>query len=268
MRRRSQLKIRPVRDLLKEKLPEEIQTAEGFARWFEPWRERVMVAVKEIHEAVGRRLDEERRRILATEGFSRRVWEVTGTDGRSLLKSPESARSKLGRELQNQQRNGRLLDGRLSLDQVERLLLRFPDLGRFRVVCDFSCDVRAARRALLTRKPPILLGRYPLTAPPKDYVHDAGLRRPTRGHRAFQFAVRVPAERNIQVEIQLMTVLQAAWDLRNHPVYEWSRDGGELPDPLVLRDVALAEALYLVDLQATANWQRFVRARRRQGETS
>jgi ppGpp synthetase/RelA/SpoT-type nucleotidyltranferase len=259
---RQPARAEPIADLLGSKLPEEIRSPEGFARWYEHWRARIMVAVKEVHEAVDRRLAEEKRLILSRERVARRVWELTGTDGRSLLKSDSSARSKIGRELQGLHRKRALADP-LSLAQVEEILLRFPDLGRFRVVCDFSCDVDCARRALLTGRPPRLLDRYPLASRVKDYLNDPALRRPTRGHRAFQFAVKVPGDPELLVEIQLMTQLQAAWDLRNHPIYEWDREGYALPATLALRDVALAEALHLVDLQATANWQRFLRVRKR-----
>lgn len=253
--------------LLDQSLPEEICSEPGFTRWFEPWHERVMVSVLEAHEAVSRRLDEERRRILGREGVRRRVWELTGNDGRSLLKSTASAWSKIGRELQERQSKGNLPSRRLSLEQIEQILLDFPDLGRFRVVCDFSCDVKAARAALLTGRPRRLLGKYPLAGQIKDYTNDPGLRRPTLGHRAVQLAARVPAggpDRSFLVEIQLMTQLQAAWDLHNHPIYEWSRDGGQLPVQSALQDVTLAEALHLVDLQANERWHAFLRLRRQQ----
>jgi len=255
----------PIQNLLDAKIPEEIRSPEGFARWFEPWRELAMVAVKEVHEAVSGCLEEERRRLRDREGVTRRAWEVTGTDGRSLLKSAASAQSKIGRELLDWHKRGRLPDRRLSLGDVEKILLTFPDLGRFRVVCDFSCDVDCAKRALLSGKPLRLLGRYGLSSRAKDYLNDPSLRRPTRGHRAYQFSVVVPGDPRLLVEIQLMTQLQAAWDLRNHPIYEWDREGHPLPAVLALRDVALAETLHLVDLQATANWKQFVRVCRNNG---
>ena len=81
----------------------------------------------------------------------RDVWFVTGTDGQSLMKSVASVRSKLGRELCKRETKDRLPDGRMSLDQVEKLLLWFGDLGRFRVVCDLSLDVKEARKVLFPR---------------------------------------------------------------------------------------------------------------------
>lgn len=252
----------PLADLLDRMLPEPIRSEEGFARWFEPRRRRMQEAVTEVHGAVTSRLDEERRRAYQQEGFFRSVWQVTGTDGRSLLKSAASVRSKLGREIRSRAQKKALVEARLSLEQVEKLLLAFPDLGRFRVLCDYTSDVERARRVLMTRKPPALLGRYPIPDRIKDYAGDLSLRNPARGHRAVQVAVQVPPG-NLLVEIQLMTLLQAAWDYRNHPLYEWSREGGPLPPDLTRREVAVAEALSLLDDQATENFRVFLRLKRR-----
>ena len=243
---------------LEERLPTNLREEVRFEQWFEPWRRKVMVAAQEVYGAVKSKLDEERERILQREGTARPVWRITGEDGRSLLKSVGSVRSKLGREFWGQE----LPDGRLSPEQVERQLLKLPDLGRFRIVGDFSCDVDHAKRALLGRGLH-LLGKYRVGSL-KDYLHDLRLRRPEQGHRAFQLSVAVDVgSQPILVEIQLMTALQDIWDRRNHPLYEWNREGGESPVLLKVRDVALSEALYLVDMQATQNWQDFLKARSR-----
>ena len=65
-------------------------------------------------------------------------------------------------------------------------------------------------------------------------------------------------DRTIHIEVQLMTLLQHAWDRRNHPMYEWTREGGELSARLLINDVALAETLHLVDEQASTNWKLFL----------
>ena len=98
----------------------------------------------------------------------------------------------------------------------------------------------------------------------KDYVFNLDLRHPARGHRARQFAAAVESgSRQIFIEIQLMTLTQHAWDKRNHPMYEWTREGGTLSARLRINDVALAETLHLVDEQASANWKKFLEERRR-----
>ncbi len=248
-----------IQKILTERLPEEIQADRDFNRWFGPLSRRVEVAAVRVIGDVRKALDVARERIFEREGGIRQVWFVTGTE--DSLKSAASVRSKLGRELCEQEDAEPLSEGRMSLDQVEKLLFAFPDLGRFRVICDLSLDVKEAIE-VLQLKDRLLLGRYPIREY-KDFVHDRDLRRRLRGHRAQQLTVEVEEDgRPHRVEIQLMTLLQHAWDRRNHPLYEWEREGGSLPVELWVNDLALAETLHLVDEQAARNWEEFLKIRR------
>lgn len=255
-----------VQQILSDRLPDEIRAARDFERWFEPLKLRVTVAVQTAHDAVMKALEAERELVCEHEGGSRTIWSVTGTDGKSLMKSVASVRTKLGRELCEREAKERLPPGRMSIDQIEKILLDFGDLGRFRIVCDLSLDVEKALRVLIPKPRKTLLGRFPLRGKIKDFTYDFELRRLARGHRAKQFTVKVEEDGQvILVEIQIMTLLQNAWDRRNHPIYEWEREGGSLPARLRVNDVALAEALHLVDEQATRNWREFLRIRKRSG---
>ncbi len=249
--------------LLQERLPSEVSTELAFDRWFEPYRRGIMVAVQRLLAEVSAALDKERAKVHEKEGYHRTVWKVSGTDGSSLLKSTSSIHSKLARELGEREEAGCLLEGRLSMEQMEALVLSFPDLGRMRIVCDLSSDLGLARKCLISKKPQRLLGRYHLKGKLKDYRRDLGLRRPASGHRAVQFAVRVPEDkREFLIEIQLMTLLQTVWDQHNHPLYEWQRDGGRLPPGLQVIDISIAETLLLIDEQAASNWKTFMRLKK------
>jgi hypothetical protein len=138
-----------ITQILSDRLPEEIGTERDFKRWLDPLMMRVSIAADRVHRDVRATLDAARERIHEQEGGGRKVWFVTGTDGESLIKSVASIRSKLGRKIRKLVAANQLPDGRMSLDQVEKLLLAFRDLGRFRVVCDLSLDVsgRSGRRA-------------------------------------------------------------------------------------------------------------------------
>jgi len=240
---------------LQSLLPAEIADPDDFDTWFELIRQDAQVAVTQVYNAVSSALDAKTEVLRAEEGCNRAVWTLTDTTG--LIKTTASVRSKLFREL------AKVQTGTLpSLHEVEQRVVGFPDLGRFRIVCDFASDIQCALRVLLDKGRRVLLSQYPLRGPVKNYALDLHLRRPDRGHRAYQFAVRVPDTRQCSVEIQLMSLLQDAWDRRNHPMYEWTREGGRLPGRLVLSDVALAETLYLVDEQAKRNWRAFLRVRR------
>jgi len=234
-------------------LPVELQSDDGFDRWFEPLKRRIQIAAQKVEDADQAILTAEQHRIQSNERCKRTVYDVFKGGG-SLTKSSASIRSKIGRQLLD----GNHCRGVLSKMQVKNRILRFPDLGRFRILCSLSSDVEQALRVLLDARKRRLAGHYPLVSPVKDYVEDLSLRCPSRGHRARQFAVHVRtghAAEVVHVEIQLMTTVQHAWDQRNHPIYEWVREGAVLPDNLVIRDVALAETLYLVDEQASRNWK-------------
>ncbi len=103
-----------IEQILSERLPEQIGTVRDFERWFESsLKLRIMVAVERVHHAAAVALDAARQEVLKREGVVRDVWFVTGgPDGRSLMKSVASIRSKLGRELCERED-----DDRLSLDQ-------------------------------------------------------------------------------------------------------------------------------------------------------
>ncbi len=133
-------------DLLRERLPVEIEDPERFDRWFEPLRRKATIAVLNVHREVTAALEDERKLLEVEEGARRRAWQMSGADAVSLLKSAESVRSKLARSLRESESKSKPWAGRLSLDQVTHKLLEFPDLGRFRIECDFSSDDQRVRR--------------------------------------------------------------------------------------------------------------------------
>lgn len=251
--------------LLEERLPENLISEEAFEDWYGDIRTDIQIVVLKVYEKVSGWLDERRKEIHCREDHKRRIWDLAPNTGSSLLKSVGSLRSKIGRELLVRLDHNQLMEGRISVDNLRHMVLGFPDLGRFRIVCDFLDDLILARDTLLVPADlPLsgyhLLGDRNLCVPRlKDYIHDLTQRHPSRGHRASQFYVQAN-DNGLQfnIEIQLMTLLQHAWDRRNHGIYEWSREGGTLSDEILITDVALAETLYLVDRQASENWKKFL----------
>lgn len=177
----------------------------------------------------------------------------------TLTKSASSARTKLWRECRS---------GELFADEgvVERALREFNDLARFRVVFTLLADVERALTGFLSGRcaGAKYLDRFEVVSF-KDFVFDRKTT-PGRGHRARQFTVRVVFDgRPVKVEVQFMTLLQHAWDRRNHPLYEHSRVGGELPPSVELVDFAMSETLYLLDRHADDAWNEFLKHQRRAG---
>lgn len=254
-------------DVLNRFLPESIREESDFAVWFEPLNALIQVAATEVVEKVRAVLEGESQAIGQEECCHRQIFHLF-FGGDLLTKSAKSIRSKVVRSLSGDQ-GKRYRRRPLSLVQVRNLVLSFSDLGRFRVICGLASDVDRFLSVLLNGERTELCNRFPVDGPVKDYVHDLSRRNPAQGHRARQFAVRVATgvgRDYVLVEVQLMTMVQHAWDQRNHPLYECTREGAVLPDVLTIRDVALAEALYLVDEQASRNWQEFLRWRK--GSTS
>lgn len=239
-------------------LPEALRTKTGFGDWYFPLLCDVQVAAVELHDFVARWLDREKEQIAGREHRTRDVWFLFPEDASRLTKGIDSLLAKLGRDMLDEP-PGRCL----TPAEVENRIRGMPDLARFRIVCDFASDADYLLSHLLVDSEECKrISKYRVPGTIKDYVYDLSLRRPTRGHRARQLAVAVPtseAGRPVLVEIQIMTLLQHAWDRRNHPVYEWTRCGRELPAQLVVNDVALAETLHMVDRQAAENWQEFLR---------
>lgn len=123
-----------LRAILEERLPPKLVLEDDFERWYEQrFKRKLDVAAAAIRGGVEAALDAERKSIRMKEGSGREVWQLFLGNG-LLTKSAASARSKVGRDLlERRQEDREGPPGRLSMDQVDRLVASFPDLGRFRI---------------------------------------------------------------------------------------------------------------------------------------
>lgn len=215
-----------------------------------------------VHVATADALEELSESTCNDEGFHREVCQPFRYDEKTITKSAASARTKLWRDHAAGRRAS--FDDE---DSVEEALRSFGDLARFRVVFTLLADVDRALDRLLSQRAEhgLYLGRFEVVRF-KDFVLDRATT-PGRGHRARQFTVRADeaTDRPVMVEIQFMTLLQHAWDRRNHPIYEHTRAGEELPPSVGLIDFAMSETLYLLDRHADDAWREFLEHRWRTG---
>jgi ppGpp synthetase/RelA/SpoT-type nucleotidyltranferase len=243
---------------IEELFPKELVDPMDFRDWCEPIRQDVFPGAVDLTSLLGKKLEDEETMKRSIEGAKRDLWELFGGEGDRLVKSVNSIRSKLARDLL-----GRKETQRQSLDDLTRMVLGFGDIGRIRIVVDYISDI-AHLEEVLFGEPCRFLGKYACPKGIKDFIFDPNNRDGLKGHRAHQFSVRVPCENSdFGFEVQLMTRLQHAWDRRNHPLYEWQRESPDWQgDPaaaeLAVNDFACAEALHLVDQQADRNWQAFL----------
>ncbi len=239
-----------------ERFPELLSDESGFDEFYENFLDPVRGPAITVIEQIRDELEVAAERGLAAEGIRRDRWHLFGDQ--DPIKSARSARSKLARDL-FQEKDG---PSRLSQEQVIERLFALSDLARCRIVCTFECDARELLEALVANGR--FLCAYRLRQTVKDFIWDRTRRDGLKGHRARQFSVAVPCgATELGFEVQLMTELQHAWDRRNHPIYEHVREGGELPDALLVNDFSCSEALHLVDQQADRNWRCFVEERQK-----
>lgn len=120
------------------------------------------------------------------------------------------------------------------------------DIMRFRILCNYLKDIEALKK-ILPREIMKIKG-YELHNGPKDFImKDPEDRK--KGHRAVHFVFRMNhSQKNYLFEVQLMTLLQHAWDKKDHHlVYEYHRNGEEVPMELKIRSYAMSEMLYIAD---------------------
>jgi ppGpp synthetase/RelA/SpoT-type nucleotidyltranferase len=249
-----------IEEIIRRRFPEDLVDPTAFEEYFNELLDDVRGPAWLVVSAIRERLKLARRQAEAAEAIERDRWVLFG-DAEST-KSAASARSKLARDLEHEQRDDVLNGARMTRDALRERLLAFSDLARVRIVCTLNQDVQLALDNLIQEDR--LLGDYELRGEIKDFVFEPERRGVLKGHRARQFAVTVAGEGcQFGFEVQLMTTLQHSWDRRNHPLYEWTREGGDLPDELRVNDFACSEALHLVDQQSERNWESYLELRRR-----
>lgn len=244
-----------IETVIQQLFPEHLITLDAFDDWFSSIRIDLDPAAADLITLLDQKLDEEANKSRETTPISRDFWERFGGEGHKLIKSAKSVRSKLARDLLREKKTSRLTE-----EQIHQQIYNFSDLGRVRIVADFTSDIKYLKKNLFSEKK--FLGQYKCPKGIKDFIFDPSMRNGLKGHRALQFSVRLPINSNFfGFEIQLMTRLQHAWDRRNHPLYEWQRENltwqkNASAIELSVNDFSCAEALHLVDQQADQNWQK------------
>ncbi len=246
--------------------PQALSRYNEFEDYYEDIRQLVYPAVTDTIDVLRRKLVQLEGQLTDDEGGRKRDhWRLFGEE--DPIKSADSAFSKLARNMKDAGIKA-VPANRLSAEALQDRILSFSDLGRCRIVCTFNQDIEWLVVNLPVDVSRPFLGSFGLNGEVKDFIYDPNRRDGLRGHRAYQFSVRVPipGSQTFLFEIQMMTELQHAWDRRNHPLYEWTREGKELSRQLRVNDFACAESLHVVDQQADRNWVEFLRGAREANE--
>lgn len=161
-------------------------------------------------------------------------------DSKYQLKTPESIIEKIWRSHNDPQKIG-IKEPEYTLDNFHETM---EDILRFRILCNYLHDVEQMKNILPKEMEPHLQ----VYKEPKDFIKlDPEMRK--KGHRAVHFIFQAHHnQRKYLFEVQLMTLLQNAWDRKDHSiVYESKRTGNVVPLEVKMRSYAMSEMLYVAD---------------------
>jgi ppGpp synthetase/RelA/SpoT-type nucleotidyltranferase len=174
-------------------------------------------------------------------------------DDRHVLKTPDSILEKMARRWEDPRR-----PPRVSFNNLYEL----NDLGRFRIVTNFLSDVEwlcrhleepydASKRERLSPAQQALSREFSLQGNRFEDLIDISHRSRKSGERCRKahFTPKVPEHRACSVEVQVLTVLQEAWDKKDHfLIYERRRAGLQVDEKHERLSYSLSEQLYVADL--------------------
>jgi ppGpp synthetase/RelA/SpoT-type nucleotidyltranferase len=172
-----------------------------------------------------------------------------------LMKSPESILDKMAREWEPDKD----LAPKIGFDDFAESL---DDLARFRIVLNFLSDVEmvcvelekpyqvsAEERLHLTPKQQALYGDFRLK---DNRLRDLIMLEPkerSSGQRCRKGVFSLKKDGRIKIEVQIQTMLQEAWDKKDHfLVYEPRRRGEDVEVCDSVEIHAMSELLYVADL--------------------
>lgn len=116
------------------------------------------------------------------------------------------------------------------------------DLARFRIVVNFLNDVDKVVDKIASSDP--IQSLFDISK--NNTIND-----PLKGRRSGERSVKLvlkEKEKNIFIEIQVMTMFQEAWDKKDHPlVYESTRVNKEVTSELKALSLITSELLYTAD---------------------
>lgn len=173
-------------------------------------------------------------------------------DDHHVLKTPESILEKMARRWEDTRRSPPI--NFHNLDELN-------DLGRFRIVTNFLSDVEWICRQLeapydptkweqLSSAQETLRCEFSLQGNRFEDLIAISHRSRKSGERCrkAQFTPKQPEHRGFRVEVQLLTVLQEAWDKKDHfLIYERRRAGLKVDERHEQLSYSLSEQLYLAD---------------------
>lgn len=175
-------------------------------------------------------------------------------DDRHVLKTPDSILEKMARRWKDTSRAPPVCFHNLS---------EFNDLGRFRIVTNFLSDVTSlgrhleepfdtAKREKLSTDQRVLRDEFSLQGNRFEDLIALAPHDRKSGERCLKgnFSPRAREHSTYRIEVQILTVLQEAWDKKDHfLLYERRRSGQRVDDAHERLSFSLSELLAVADHQ-------------------
>jgi ppGpp synthetase/RelA/SpoT-type nucleotidyltranferase len=173
-------------------------------------------------------------------------------DASSITKSPASLLDKMVRGWDHTTGNS----PQFSFDNLHSL----ADVGRFRIVANFLSDVRMIAKKIgepYTAKPATelpehqgnLKEEYHLEKKKFENLIDVLPEKRNKGERCFKGVFYPTKGYKLNIEVQIQTLLQEAWDKKDHfLVYEPRRRSEAIQDHHQIEIFSMSEVLYTADL--------------------
>jgi ppGpp synthetase/RelA/SpoT-type nucleotidyltranferase len=204
-----------------------------------------------LHARVQGVLEELRGNLPATEG-SRFFYR---SDLSHLMKSPESILDRMARDWDP-------AAGEAPRIGFNDIVATIEDLARFRIVLNFLSDVKllcqkieepyrlnADDRLRLTQAQQALYVDFRLR---DNRLEDLIMLHPAKrlsGERCRKGLFFLRTNGHVRIEVQIQTMLQEAWDKKDHfLVYEHKRRGEDVDQSHSIESYAMSELLYVADL--------------------
>jgi ppGpp synthetase/RelA/SpoT-type nucleotidyltranferase len=211
----------------------------GFADAALALHARVQAVVEEVETTV---LADDRRRLFYRSDFS------------NLVKAPDSILDRMTRDWEPRKGAPKIT--------FATFLTQMEDLARFRIVLNFLSDVRCVCSKLeepykckaehRVRLSPAQLALYDDFALTKERLKDLIRQSPAErlsGERCYKGVFYPRSRSDVKVEVQIQTMLQEAWDKKDHfLIYEPRRRGETVNPDHGIESYAISELLYVADL--------------------
>lgn len=181
---------------------------------------------------------------------------VCRIDCTHMAKSPDSILEKMGREwIAKQKKNEVTVNPPIDFATIQEI----TDLARFRIVTNFLSDAEQVKQILsapyahqpqLSKSQQILQTDFQLDGNNfDDNIHVTPDHR-NKGERCYKGLFYPRQSPQFKVEVQIVTMLQEAWDKKDHFLIYEPRRQGKTIKPSYSREIfAISETLYLLELQ-------------------